>query len=66
MTMGPGRGRHGGLNAVFRVSLAGLDREIFDEDVGASSASTARLPALPVESEGRVMARLTRLDALYP
>ena len=66
MTMGPGRGRHGGLNAVFRVSLAGPSRELFDEDVGASSASTARLPALPVESEGRAMARLTRLDALYP
>ena len=66
MTMGTGRGRHGGHDAVFRVSLAGLDREIFDEDVGASSASTARLPALPVESEGRAIARLTRLDALYP
>ena len=60
------RGRSPGSNAVFRVSLAGLDREIFDEDVVASSASTARLPALPVESEGRAMARLTRLDALYP
>ena len=58
------RGHSRGPNAVFRTSLAALVVEIFDEVVGASSNLSARLPALPVESEGRGAGLQTRLDVL--
>ena len=60
------RGRSPGSNAVFRESLAAAVRELFHEGVGASSATSARLPALPVASEGRGAALPTRLGVLFP
>ena len=58
------RGDSGGPNAVFRASLAAPVLELSDEVVGASSKLSARLPALPVESEGRGAGLQTRLDVL--
>ena len=60
------RGCREDADAENRDSVGVLVRALDDEGVGASSAAFPRLPALPVESEGRAMARLTRLDALYP
>ena len=59
------RGRFGGSDAVSRVSVAASVLELFNEDVGASSKLSARLPALPVESEGREAVLQNRLDALF-
>ena len=58
-------GRFGGSDAVSRVSVAASVLELFNEDVGASSKLSARLPALPVESEGREAVLQNRLDALF-
>ena len=61
-TMWSCRGRNCGSNAASRDSLAAAVLELFDEVVGASSALSARLPALPVTSEGRAWDLLNRLD----
>ena len=63
--MWPCRGRFGGSNAVFRRSVAASVLEVGDEEVGASSKLSGRLPALPVASEGRGAARPIRLDVVF-